>query len=125
MKLEQELVRQILLAVEASDHIPIKWVTLSLEGWDPQLVSYHVQLLAEAGFVDAQNLTNMSRYEWQPKRLTFAGHEFLDTVRDAEVWRRTKEGAAKAGGAGVQLLWEIGKAYAKQVAKERLGLDLS
>ncbi|MDF2900348.1 MAG: hypothetical protein K0Q62_407 [Phenylobacterium sp.] len=74
--------------------------------------------------MEGQNLTTMSGYLWLPKRLTFRGHEFLDTIRDPEVWRLTQEGAAKAGGAGVQFLWELGKAYARQVAKERLGLDL-
>lgn len=124
MKLEQDLVRQILLAIEASDHVPIKWINLTFEGRDPPLVSYHVQLLAEAGFIEAQNLTTHSGYRWEPKRLTFSGHEFLDTIRDNEVWRRTKEGAAKIGGAGVQLLWEIAKGYARQIASDRLGLDL-
>ena len=61
---------------------------------------------------------------WYVDRLTYAGHEFLDAVRDGEVWRRTKEGAAKAGGAGLKLMLQLGVAYGKQVAAERLGLHL-
>ena len=36
-------------------------------------------------------------------RLTFNGHEFLDTVRDGEIWKLAKEGATKAGVASVQV----------------------
>nr|WP_240997928.1 DUF2513 domain-containing protein [Pseudomonas viridiflava] len=41
----------------------------------------------------------MSDFDWRPKRLTIRGHEFLDTIRDREVWRLTKAGAGaeKAG----------------------------
>jgi hypothetical protein len=56
-------------------------------------------------------------------RLTFKGHEFLDTVRDSEVWKLTKESAQKAGVASVQVLFEIGKAYAKQKLAEH-GISL-
>ena len=51
-------------------------------------------------------------------------NEFLDTVRDGEVWRRTKAGAEKAGVAGLAVLLELGKAYGKEVLKEKLGIEL-
>jgi hypothetical protein len=50
--------------------------------------------MAEAGLIEAQNLVTMQKYLWLPKRLTWDGHEFLDAIRDPEVWRRTKEGVA-------------------------------
>lgn len=59
------------------------------------------------------------------KRLTWNGHEFLDTIRDAEVWKRTKAGAEKAGNASVSFLWELAKAYGKNLASERLGITLA
>ncbi|MNE98660.1 hypothetical protein D3C80_1972110 [compost metagenome] len=82
-------------------------------------------LLDEAGLLSGISLGGINHFEWQPKRLTYKGHEFLDTVRDPEVWRRTKEGAEKAGVAGLAMLLELGKAYGKQLLKERLGLELS
>jgi hypothetical protein len=123
MKLDKDLVREILLAVEAHDQ-PQGWMTLKLEGREPDLVSYHVMLLDEAGLLSGISLGGLSRFEWQPKRLTYKGHEFLDTVRDGEVWRRTKAGAEKAGVAGLGVLLELGKAYGKEVLKEKLGIEL-
>nr|WP_234936981.1 DUF2513 domain-containing protein [Pseudomonas savastanoi] len=64
-------------------------------------VSYHVRLLDEACLLAALNTGGMDRFLWQPQRLTYKGHEFLDTIRDGEVWRRTKAGAEKAGVAGL------------------------
>lgn len=123
MKLDKDLVREILLTVEAYDQ-PQGWMTLNLEGREPDLVSYHVMLLDEAGLIIGEKLGGLNSFKWEPKRLTYEGHEFLDTVRDGEVWRRTKAGAEQAGGAGLGFLLEIGKAYGKQVFKERLGIEL-
>lgn len=66
-----------------------------------------------------------SRRAPTPQRLTYAGHEFLDTIRDAEVWRRTKDAAGKMSGVSLQVMVEIGKAFAKQVISERTGIALS
>jgi len=123
MKLEKELVREILLAVEAHDK-PQGWMKLTVEGRSPTEVSYHVMLLNEAGLLVGISLGGMNSFHWEPIRLTYEGHEFLDAVRDGEVWKRTKEGAEKVGGAGLGMLVEIGKAYGKQVLKERLGIEL-
>ena len=124
MKLDKDLVREILLAIEASDQTPDSWIDLAIDSHSEDEFSYHVMLLHEAGLIVAQDLCSMSDFDWRPKRLTIRGHEFLDTVRDGEVWRRTKVGAEKAGVASIGFLLELGKAYGKQVLKERLGIQL-
>ena len=123
MKLDKDLVREILLAVEAHDE-PEGLIALKIDDHSAEEVSYHVRLLDEAGLLAALNTGGIDRFRWQPQRLTYKGHEFLDTVRDGEVWRRTKVGAEKAGVASIGFLLELGKAYGKQVLKERLGIEL-
>lgn len=127
MKLKKDLVRDILLAVEADSSSPEKSILLELESGTSQEIAYHVMLLHEAGLLFGQDESVLSDVYpvWRPKRLTFEGHEILDTVRDTEVWRRTKTGAEKAGVASIGLLMELGKAYGKQILKERLGIELS
>ena len=49
-----------------------------------------------------------------PAGLTYDGHEFLDTIRDNQVWKLTKDTAKKAGVGGLKVLVEVGKSYAKQ-----------
>lgn len=124
MKLDKDLVREILLAVEKSQEDPLGWTQLNLDGREALDVSYHVMLLHEAGFIVGEDLSSDDGLEWLPKRLTYRGHEFLDTVRDGEVWRRTKAGAEKAGVAGLGVLLELGKAYGKEILKEKLGIEL-
>lgn len=85
MRLNKELVREVLLAVDASDKSPHSWIDVSSEGHKAEVVAYHVMLLDEAGLLVAQDLSSMSRFDWRPKRLTISGHEYLDTIRDDEV----------------------------------------
>lgn len=124
MKLDKELVREILLAIEAHDQPPLGWIELKLEGRESDLVSYHVMQLDGAGFIVGQKLGGLNSFKWEPKHLTYQGHEFLETIRDGEVWALTKSGAEKAGSASLGLMLELGKAYGKQVLKDRLGIDL-
>jgi len=42
-------------------------------------------------------------------RITNAGHDYLDSIRDPEVWRKTKQAAAKAGGFTLDVLSDVAK----------------
>jgi hypothetical protein len=127
MKRDMSLVREVLLRVEALDMPPA--ARAICRGWDPefkiegyseQLVDQHLRLLTEAGFINGKPAADAVMLEG----LTWEGHEFLDTVRSPEIWRRTKEAAGKVGGVSISILAEIAKATAKMVIKEHLGLDL-
>lgn len=125
MKLNQDLIREILLAIEASDHDPIEWIdNFAIQNQPERLVSYHVQLLHEAGFIEAIDLTTNSGYEWAPKRLTYQGHQFLDGIRDPKAWRYAKEASKQAGTGAIEFLFQAAKAYAKNEFKKFTGLDL-
>lgn len=126
MKRDMDLIREILLAIERLDTGTDDDVVVVVEGREPHMVNAHLRLLAEAGFIDAHEIPDDAAEfsHFVPTRLTWSGHEFLDAVRNPEVWRRTKAGAAKAGGAGIEFMWELAKAYGKQVLKERIGIDL-
>lgn len=123
MKLDKDLAREILLAVEASNEDPLGWTVLNLEDRETKEISDHDRLLHEAGLTIGQDLSTGDGLEWLPKRLTYKRHEFLDTVRDGEVWRRTKARAEKAGIAGLGVLLELGKAYGKELIKEKLRIE--
>jgi hypothetical protein len=126
MKRDMDLIREILLAIERLDTGADDDLDVVVDGVDPRVVNAHLRLLDEAGFINAHEIPDDTEEfsHFVPTRLTWSGHEFLDAVRDPEVWRRTKAGAAKAGGAGVEFMWELAKAYGKQLLKERIGVDL-
>lgn len=56
--------------------------------------------------------------------LTWEGHDFVDTLRDPEIYKQAKSVAATVGGVGFKALVGIGKAVAKQKLQE-LGLPIS
>ena len=62
----------------------------SAPGYAPDQIAYHVRLLHEAGYLDAMDLTTHSGFVWQPKTLTWQGHEFLDAARNTSVWQQVK-----------------------------------
>lgn len=105
MKRDMDLVRDIMLAVEASDKNPLGWVELDHLGRPESEIGYHVVLMEEAGLIEARELNTMARYLSLPKRLTWRGHEFLDAIREPEVWRRTKGGLAKVGNASIEFVF--------------------
>ena len=131
MKRDMELVRAILFCFEQSEKDRIDPKAIQVEGYTSEEVRFHIELMKEGGLLhhEIATPTTASGEPFRTRidlglRPTMQGYDFLDSVRDPEVWRRTKEGAAKVGGVGVEFLWELGKAYTKQVIKERLGFEL-
>jgi len=97
MKRDMELVRAILLATEAHPK-GSGWIDVKIEGYSQEEVAYHVKLLADAGLIEAHDLTTQGDFCWKPSSLTWHGHEFLDAVRNDTVWAKTKEVVKEKGG---------------------------
>lgn len=97
MKRDMDLVREILLKVE---DLPFDggFHDIAVEGRTADEISYHVMLLDEAAFIEAEDLTTNSGVCWQPKRLTYSGHEFLDAARNDTIWEKAKAAVMKSTG---------------------------
>src|SRR5208337_2786750 len=122
--LDMDLIRTILVKVEADpsfDGSPENRNTdatrLGITGHDDAEVVYHLVQLVEAGML-AGNTRMASCGDVAISRLTPQGHEFLDDIRDTEIWGKTKERAKGIARAGLGLVWEIAKAE----IKAKLGL---
>jgi DNA-binding transcriptional ArsR family regulator len=130
MKRDMELVREVLLKLEALPLRPGAMTVISghseemaIDGYSPDEVEYHLTQLRDAGFLDSPG-SQPAGYGITFRSLSWEGHDFLDAVRSPEVWKRTKEGASTVGGWTFGLMKDMATAYAKHVAKEKLGLDL-
>jgi hypothetical protein len=129
MKRNMDLIRELLLKLEEFPQTPQSVTTVTY--WDLKYedaradeIIHHFELLVEAGFILTTGHPFDSHGSLYYKRLSWSGCDFLDSVRDPEVWRKTKEGASKAGSWTVHLLMEVGRAYAKQKLKDVTGLEL-
>lgn len=78
----------------------------------------------KGGYVHAIDCSTPEQFEWKPVYLTWHGHEFLDAIRDPEVWKKTKNGALAAGGFTFDLLKELAKGYLKKQIADRTGVEI-
>lgn len=58
------------------------------------------------------------------KRLTWEGHDFVDAVRDNDIWKKTRQGANAAGGFSVDLLKDLAKGFIKKKISEHTGIEI-
>jgi len=118
MKRDMDLIRAILLAVESDPHgIAPK---IEIPDYTEEQIGYHAFLLGEAGLAEVRDVTSYSGKspEAQVTRLTWAGHEFLDSARDNHIWNQAKDIIGKVGSASMQI-WI---AVLTQLAQKKLGL---
>jgi hypothetical protein len=120
MKRDMDLIRSILLWVEARpEGHNIGW-QLQIEGHTSEEVGFHVHLLGQAGLllVDDETMSESTSPCASPVSLTWAGYEFLESADDT-LWAKAKSKViAPAGGIAFTLLLE----WLKAEGRARLGL---
>ena len=92
MKLDTDLVRKILLHIEANEEGEI---SLVLPDYSQDEVYLHVALMQEAGFVDADVVPSGDGTEHEilyceVHNLTWEGHAFLKNARNPKLLERAK-----------------------------------
>jgi hypothetical protein len=129
MKRDPELVRALLLKLETYP-LPFGAVVyfemgddeLAIDGYEPDQIGYHARLLADAGFIDEPNSRPMNGFAF--RGLTWAGHDFVDSVRDPEIWEKTKKGADIVRSWSIDTLKEIAKGLLKKQIEDYTGVKI-
>lgn len=89
-------------------------------------MKYQVVLLHEAGLTQAIDASTLQdRFAMMPIRPTMAGHEYLDTIRDDEVWRRTKEGARAVSSFSRDALGALAKGLVREKIRKHTGVEVN
>ena len=91
-----ELVRKILVEVEALTD-PRGAYRLTFDGFSDEEISYHIQLLAKHGLIEAVDYSTRGEFCWLVRNLKWDGHDFIDAIRDDSRWNRAKQWVADAG----------------------------
>jgi hypothetical protein len=110
MERDMDLVRELLLKLEAEPLDGNLW-SLDVDGFGItdhpyDAIAYHMVLLIDAGFLDGQREQSGG---FVARKLTWAGHDFLDSVRDPRVWGITKDRVKAAGGFTLEILASVAK----------------
>lgn len=119
MKRDMDLVRSILLAFE-NDGSRRHGKTILAELADDDQINMHLDLLEDAGFLEAKVFRPVKggvsiHSGW---RVTWEGHEFIEKIRDPEIWKKTKAGASKVGSWSIKLMSDIASGIIKAKAAE-------
>ena len=93
MKRNWDTIRELLTKVEEctlrSEMVRLSHFPIEREAE----ISYHMSLLIEAGLVKGKivEMLNEPINDFHAQRLTWDGHEFLDSIRSDNVWTKTKK----------------------------------
>ena len=119
MKRDMDLIRKMLLRIESDEHALAPDI-IEIPDYTQEQINYHAFLLGEAGLAVTSETTNATDKSPQAivMRLTWAGHEFLDSAREHQIWNQAKDSIAKLGGASLQI-WMI---VLTELIKKKLGL---
>ena len=128
MQRDYNLIRNILLKCEENlpGRIGVENVVLLLEPDEEKFDEmydkclYHIELLVDQGFIDVTPLRAIGKKpNYIKHRLTSAGCDYLDSIRDDKIWRKVLSKISKIGGSTtLDIIAEL----AKTLAKSALGL---
>lgn len=119
MKRDMDIIRLLLLQQESGEDPP------ELAQYDEQLIVYNSALMLDAGFIIGEVITdhNGDLAASVIIRMTWAGHDFLDSTRDPTIWKKAKERVLKPGISwSFSILVEFLKAEAQRQLGSALGL---
>ncbi|MEP3636288.1 MAG: DUF2513 domain-containing protein [Paracoccaceae bacterium] len=123
MKRNPDLERAILIAMEANDGT--RTPDLSQVDADETEIHYHITLLNEAGLIVAVDVKSLdNQFAMIPIRLTIRGHEYLEDIRDVEIWRRTKAGANAVSNFSLATLKALAKGFTKEKIRQHTGVEI-
>ena len=126
MKRDLDLTRSILLIVEdAEEEILFRDLKEKIDdSYSDAEIIYNTTLIQKAGLLDVDNIAAWGgdRVYINYKAITWDGYEYLDSVRDNRVWKRTKKLLNDTVG---QTTFDLVKFCAYEVAKKMLTEALS
>lgn len=111
MKRDMDLIRRIALEVEKMEY-GYALVDMGEEGVDDTAFAMHVIWMKEAGLVSAtvQEYVSNDPPKVRVQRLTWAGCEFVDAIRDDNLWQKAKANVLKPG---MSFTFDVLKDYLK------------
>jgi hypothetical protein len=113
-----ELVRKILSSMEERETTQGGLSPESIEGYNPEVVSYHIYIMEEAGLIEAKCLKSSNApIQCIASSLTWDGHEFLDKIRSESVWAKVKNQIKTKG---LDLSFDVIKIVATKVIENAL-----
>lgn len=118
MQRDNDYIRELLFRYEADPQWCLVMPGQTLGGdtaeWRER---YHVHLMMDDGLLAGVGRGTM--------RITAAGHDFLDAIRDEGVWTKTKQAVAETGGSATfEIVRALAVGYLKTKIEKHTGISL-
>lgn len=122
MKLNEDCVRETMLYLEDSlglnERIESYSIASKLNSFKIDDVIYSIRKLVEADYISANPISTINGPSYIIKGLTWQGHQFLDNIREPDIWDKAKSKASVVGKVSIPILSQI----ASSVITKTLGL---
>lgn len=130
MKLNQDCLRDLMLYLE--DTLTMRnYILIDCYSNDTFLEKYNIDdlrytalKLIEANYIDAstRKFLDVAVPEIRIKSITFAGHKFLDTIRDDKVWKKTKNVLSGFKSTSIEIISETASKVITNLINQQLGI---
>lgn len=126
MKFDIDCAREILLTLEAKENdcsMSFTELNNSLPSYsnNPNTVQYHCFKLEEAGFITLDLNDNHSGYIERITDITFAGHQFIESIRSDKVYSAVKTIGGKIGALTFNTVTTIASNVITELIKNHFG----
>lgn len=137
MRIDQEYLKKLLDAFELSSTPTVDLRYLEQTGLldDESMFIFHMQLLDDKRFIEREDKLGGFGYDksadghvqWSvlPLRLTATGHEFIETLRNKEVWKTITSNFKEAS---LDTLWTVSKqlfvGFTKKKLQDLTGIEM-
>jgi hypothetical protein len=95
---------------------------VAVDGYSEEEIAYHLSLLQERQLIEVPEGQPMIGIVFT--RLSWEGHDFLDAVRDPEIWHKTKQGAEATGAFTFELVKDLAKGLIKTQIEKHTGVKI-
>jgi len=90
-----------------------------IRDYPEKIVDYHVDLLAEAGYLKGIDFSGGSSTKWIEVSLSWDGHEFIDDAKNEETWNKFKDIVEEKG---TSISFAVATSLIIALAKQSVGL---
>lgn len=125
MKLDHDCIRDLMLYFEENLTLNSEILVRKIKdlNYDEDILTYTTEKLIEAEYIKAYIDDDLAfdSVSYAVTSITFAGHSFLDTIRDNGIWSKTKSITLKFTSVSIQLISSIASQVISQLISSSLG----
>ncbi len=123
MKLDYDCIRYILISIEESNNTRLLASSLSNDIYDVDTILYHIECLLDVNYIEVSKPHSYfgSTYgDYFIFRITMFGHQFLDSIRDTNIWTKTKATAKEVGVTTLNSILKIAESIITSIISSKL-----